>query len=142
MSEPTSPPRTWEKAFLAALALTGNVSKACVVAKIARSEVYEHRGTDKRFKALWRKALDEYSDVLEAEVHRRGEKGWLEPVFQGGKKVGTIRKYSDALLLAALRAKKPEYRETVRNEHAGDQDNPLRILVEYVTEAPDANGKN
>ena len=49
-------------------------------------------------------------------------KGWLEPVYQGGKRVGVIRKYSDACLLSLLKARHPAFRD--RKEIKGD-DRPL-----------------
>ena len=127
-------PRKWEKAFLAILAESGNVTKACLAAQIARSVVYAHRDEDERFKALWDEALAEAGDALELEARRRAVDGWDEPVFQKGELVGTIRKYSDTLLLAMLRAKKPEYREKVLNEHTGKDGGPIdwRQVVEQA----------
>jgi hypothetical protein len=49
---------------------------------------------------------------------RRALVGWKEPVYQGGKEVGTIRKFSDNLLIFLLKGKRPEvFRE--RHELTG-----------------------
>jgi hypothetical protein len=41
--------------------------------------------------------------MLEAEARRRAVQGWDEPVFHQGRKVGTIRKYSDRMLEILLK---------------------------------------
>jgi hypothetical protein len=62
-------------------------------------------------------ASDIASDLLEEEADRRGRDGYDEPVFYRGEESGARRKYSDGLLLARLKALKPEhYREGVRSE--------------------------
>lgn len=98
----------WQKAFLTALKKTGNVTKACRAAKIDRTTPYRHRESDEEFARLWDEAIDESADLLEAEALRRAVTGWNEPVFQGGRQVGTIRKYSDPLLVLLLKANKPD----------------------------------
>ncbi len=47
-------------------------------------------------------------DVLKDEAIRRGYEGWREPVFYQGHQCGTIRRYSDRLLMALLKLGKPE----------------------------------
>lgn len=105
---PPRAPAIWEKAFLKALSRTGNVSEACRAAKIERSTVYRHRDADKVFAALWVDAQSEAADWLEKEAYRRAVTGWLEPVYQRGEKVGTVRKYSDQLLIRLLEANNPD----------------------------------
>ncbi len=51
-------------------------------------------------------------DLLEEEADRRGRDGFDVPVFCQGRTCGTTRRYSDGLLLARLKAIRPEaYRE-------------------------------
>jgi hypothetical protein len=51
-------------------------------------------------------------ELLETEMRRRAPVGWDEPVFHAGKVVGHIRKFSDTLLIFALKAERPEkYRD-------------------------------
>lgn len=98
--------------FLKKLVLTGgNVSKACRVVKISRGAAYSHKEDDKAFSDAWDEAIAAGVEDLEEEVRRRAFKGVNEPVFQGGKKVGYIRRYSDRLLMFLVKRHKPEYRE-------------------------------
>lgn len=54
------------------------------------------------------------TEVLEQEAWRRAREGIAEPVYQHGKEVGTIQRYSDQLLMFLLRARAPErYRDRV-----------------------------
>ena len=48
----------------------------------------------------------------ETEAWRRGKAGVLKPVYQGGKKVGSVREYSDTLPILCSKARDPEkYRD-------------------------------
>lgn len=54
------------------------------------------------------------TELLEREAWRRAREGIAEPVFQHGKQVGTIQRYSDNLLMFLLKARAPErYRDRV-----------------------------
>lgn len=65
--------------------------------------------TDPIFAAACQGALETAADKLEEEVIRRGRDGWDEVQFnREGVAVGTIRRYSDNLLLNALRAARPD----------------------------------
>lgn len=105
--------KQWKKAFLAALEETGSVTEAAKICDVGRSNLYRIRRGDKQFAAEWDQALDVAADVLEDEARRRAVEGTEEPVFQGGKQVGTIRKYSDTLLIFLLKGIRPQkYRES------------------------------
>ncbi|MBF0098831.1 MAG: terminase [Magnetococcales bacterium] len=104
--------------FLDGLARTGTVTDAARLAGVSRGGVYLVRSADPSFAERWEDALLQYVDSLEFEAFRRGVEGVEEPVFQGGQLVGHIRKYSDSLLLALLRAKRPEYRPTTQAQVA------------------------
>jgi hypothetical protein len=66
------------------------------------------------FAAAFRDASIRATEVLEAEAWRRAKEGVAEPVFQGGKQVGVVQRYSDQLLMFMLRARAPEkYRDNV-----------------------------
>lgn len=90
--------------FLKSLASTGNVGLSVEAAGIGRSTVYEWREKDGTFAKEWDTALADASDVLEAEARRRAAEGTLEPVFYQGEKVGTVKRYSDVLLIFLLKA--------------------------------------
>ena len=57
---------------------------------------------------------EEATDALEQEARRRALEGIEEPVFYKGERVGSIRKFSDQLLMLLLMAKRPnQFRERV-----------------------------
>lgn len=110
----TKKPKVWVPAFLASLAKWGVITAATDAAGITRRWVYEYRQRDPEFAAEWDLALERYADSLEQEASRRGRDGVLEPVYQGGARVGHVRKFDSQLLLALLRGARPEkYRERV-----------------------------
>lgn len=101
--------------FLSSLIETGgNVSRACLVAGIARQRLYEWRTADPLFAAAWDEAVEAGTDELEEEARRRAFSGVEEPVFYQGDICGTVQKYSDTLLIFLLKGRKPDkYRERV-----------------------------
>jgi hypothetical protein len=127
----------WKAVFLKALASSGVVTTACKKAKIGRTTAYKTRDEDAAFAADWDMALEAAADVMEEEAHRRAVTGTLKPVYQGGKKVGSIREYSDTLLIFRLKAARPEkYRERSDVKHSGHidvsrlSDDELRAITE------------
>jgi len=112
--------------FLGHLADTGNVSAACRLARLDRRTAYQWRSADAAFHRHWQEALDAAVDALEAEARRRAVEGVEHPHFHQGQVAGTVKRYSDALLMFLLRAHRPErFRE--RNNEAptvpeGDSD--------------------
>src|SRR6516164_4149786 len=105
--------------FLEALAARGNMTAAAQAAGVSRACAYLHRQNDDAFANAWEQAEEIAADRLEAEAWRRGVEGVEEPGISLGK-VGAgsdgeplmIRRYSDTVLLALLRAHRPEkYRE-------------------------------
>lgn len=114
-------------AFLLALEDSANVSKACKKAKLPRRTAYEWRDDDKEFRAEWDAALDRATDALEDEAIRRATEGTLKPVFYKGTKCGTIREYSDTLLMFMLKARRPEkFKDRVTTEHIGAGGGPIQ----------------
>jgi hypothetical protein len=110
--------RTRRKCFLEALSETGNVTAAIQIAGTSRTRVYELRKEDSSFAAAWEEAEEIAVDGLEAEARRRAVEGVQEPLVSAGKLVRdddgepiAIRRYSDNLLLALLRAHRPPRRE-------------------------------
>lgn len=118
MSEPDTPtasapacarePLSWEPVFLETLQATGNVSGSARAAGIDRTTAYEHRGRHPDFASRWEAAVEEATDGLETEARRRAVEGVEKPVYQGGELVGTVQEYSDTLLLALLKAHRPD----------------------------------
>lgn len=118
------------KAFLAAYAQTGNISVAAKIANVGRRDHYRWLD-DARYEKAFNDAHEEACDRLEAEARRRAVQGVEEPVYgklpgkaTGTGQVGTIRKFSDTLLIFLLKGARPEiYRE--RFEHTGKDGAPL-----------------
>lgn len=105
------------KAFLESLIEYGNVSHAAKQIDMARSYMYEYRDKDEAFKAAWDEAVDISVEAMEKEARRRAVEGVEEPVFYQGDECGTIRKYSDTLLIFLLKAHKPEkYKERTQQD--------------------------
>lgn len=119
--------RPQREAFLAALSEGLSVHHAAGTVGRERRRFYNLRERDEAFAELWRDAYDAGTMVLEDEARRRALEGIEEPVYQGGKLVGTVRRYSDRLLEVLLRARRPEmYREN-RVELTGPQGGPLQV---------------
>ena len=117
--------RTPEKraAFLSALADCGNVADAARQAGIARNALYLWKRDDSDFAAEWEAALIAGGETLEEEAVRRARDGWDEPVWYQGQQVGTVRRYSDTLLIFLLKGLMPEkYGERQKIEHSGAVD--------------------
>jgi hypothetical protein len=109
---PTSRSAAADDHFIKALENGHPVRVACAMARYARRCVYRWRALDAAFAARWTVALQMASDLLEEEADRRGRDGFDVPVFHRGRTCGAKRRYSDGLLLARLKAVRPEaYRE-------------------------------
>lgn len=107
-------------AFLAALAETGIVAKACKAIEISRQCAYEWRDEDPDFAERWERALKIGITALEDEAHRRAFEGCTEEIYHRGAVCGTVRKYSDTLAIFLLKAHAPEkYRENSHIQLSG-----------------------
>jgi hypothetical protein len=101
-----------DERFFAALENGYPVAEACRAAGYTRQVVYRRRQKDSEFDDRWRSAQAVAADLLEEEADRRGRDGYMDVVYSMGKLTSERRRYSDGLLLARLKALKPElYRE-------------------------------
>lgn len=127
-------------AFLEALRETGNVVQAAKRFDMSTQHFYAHRRTDPEFKAAWDQALqDAIETVLEPEALRRAVTGVEEPVYQGGVQVGTVRKYSDTLLIFLMKGAKPEkYRDNHRSGAQMDVSELLKAVLLELADRRDA----
>ena len=107
----------WQQVFLRTLAGTANVSLSCKKAKISRVMAYKERRLNPNFATAWQDAIEDAVDALEQEARRRAM-GWREAIFdEEGNVVRYILKYSDGLMIALLKAHRPEkYRENFTHE--------------------------
>jgi hypothetical protein len=64
--------------------------------------------TDPAYAEAFEASRDEAAQVLEDEAVRRAQQGVEEPVYQGGKLVGTVQRYSDTLLIFLLNGARPD----------------------------------
>lgn len=112
--------------FLEAFALVGNVTDAANEAGIDRGLHYDWLKSDPEYAARYAQAAERAVDALEREARRRAVVGTEEPVYHLGKPVGSIRKYSDVLLIFLLKGARPEkYRD--RWELTGANGKPLAV---------------
>ena len=117
------------EAFLRALTDSGLVTIAAKIAGITRARVYQVRKEDTNFAAAWGEAEEQAANALEAGAWRRAVEGVPEPLVSSGKVVRdddgqplAIRRYSDTLMLALLKARRPERfkdRAVVEHDIAG-----------------------
>lgn len=111
-----------KRVFLAELARHGIIVRAARAASPRASSQYgavrtfkDERDRDPAFAAQWHEAVEAAGASIEAEIYRRAQEGWEEPIYGGRHKekiVGTVRKYSDRLLELRARAMLPAYRDT------------------------------
>ncbi len=115
--------------FLAHFSVCASVSKAAKKSKNSRSNIYLWLNEDVKFRDLYEEACKEALGALEDEAVRRAYEGTIKPVFQGGKKVGSIREYSDTLLIVLLKARAPEkYKERFQGELSGKDGKPIETV--------------
>lgn len=120
-----------EQLILDILATGGSVYSAARAAGVARSTAYKWREEDPEFRELWDDALESGIDRMEDEAHRRAVEGVDKPVFHKGEVCGTVREYSDTLMIFQLKARRPEkYRERTDTNVTGT------INVTITTYAP------
>lgn len=101
-------------AFLKAFAENGTLTHAAEAAGCDRSSHYYWMEHDPEYPALFTEAAHRANDSLEREALRRAVEGIEKPVYQGGKKVGSIREYSDTLLIFLMKGAIPsKYRDRV-----------------------------
>jgi hypothetical protein len=134
-----------QKAYLANLRVTGNRTLAAEAAKVHRATPYTWAREDPEFAKEVEEALEVSCDMLEAEVRRRAVEGTEELTgWYMGKPGGTVRRYSDLLLLALLRAHRPErWREKHSHEVTGKNGAPLVTpsKIEIVLVRPNHEGE-
>lgn len=96
----------------------GNISAACEASDLARCLVYEWECENEDFKLAFREAQRHGLEVLEDEARRRAFVGTEKPVFYQGSMCGTVREYSDTLMIFLLKGGMPEkYKDNSRVDH-------------------------
>lgn len=114
-----------QKAFLEAYAQCATITHAALAAKIGRQTHYNWIKKDSEYRKAFAEAQHEASDALISEARRRAIDGTEKPVYYKGEVCGTIREYSDSLLMFLIKGDQPEkYRE--RYEFSGG-DKPIGV---------------
>lgn len=128
----------WAPAFIEAFAEFGAVTAACGAAGISRQTAYERRKVDELFAAAWEDVEAMATERMEAEARRRAVDGWIEreefEIDDDGElhPTLTVRKFSDALLMFLLKARRPDtYRERHLHEHQGDVEVNLNLVTDH-----------
>jgi hypothetical protein len=127
------PPEMGKKLFLEQFAELGSVTQVCTKLGIVRRTIYHWKQTDPEFAELFKEAEAMGLQALEDEAHRRAVLGVERPVYQGGKKVGTVQEYSDTLLIVLLKARAPhKYKERFAGELSGPDGRPLGSEMKII----------
>lgn len=134
--------------YLDELAAHGLKGRAAKASGVTRQTVANHMKNDLEFMEQQEEAMQEYRDMISAEIRRRGHDGYLEAIYQKGSRVlepvldedghvmmkhnkdgvpmpmytpASVRKFSDPLITLEARRVEPAYREkqTVDLNHKG-----------------------
>lgn len=109
-----------KRAFLLNLAMLGNRTRAAKATGCSTVITWMWRRDDDVFRQRYEDAMRIAAELHEDEMFRRSSEGVLEPVFQGGQLVGSVRKFSDTLLIFALKGALPDkYADRAKVEHSG-----------------------
>lgn len=113
--------------FLAKLEITASITRACNLSKVPRRTVYTWIDIDPDFVVALEESKRIAIDALQDEAVRRAFEGTVKPVYQGGKKVGKIREYSDTLMVLLLKGNMPDkYKERFAGELSGKNGGPIK----------------
>lgn len=126
-----------KRKFILTLSILGNRTRAAQACGVSAMVpwMWRKQDDDGHFAKAYEKAMKIAAELHEDEMYRRASEGVIEPVFQGGKLVGSIRKYSDTLLIFALKGAMPDkYGDKTKVEHSGTIDvaDRLRAARERV----------
>ena len=128
-----------KRQFLAAYSELGNVSQAAKLVAMDRGNHPRWMREDPEYAEAFAEAKEIACDNLEAEARRRAVEGTEKPVFHNGQVCGTIREYSDTLLIFLLKGAMPEkYRERYGVNLQGTVQHTGQVQI-YI---PDNNRQN
>ena len=126
-------------ALLTAYEAIGTLTGAAIQCGINRQHVYDWLKADDAFAAAFASSQERAVDLAEQELRRRGIAGYDKPVYQGGKRVGAIREYSDACLIFYLKGRRRDVFGD-RQEHSGPKGGPIPLqAVPYDLSALSTN---
>jgi len=125
--------------FLEAYKLAGTASEAARLTGIPRDTHKEWLRKSETYRQAFQEADDAATEVLEKEALRRAVEGREETVYFNGQPCGTVRKYSDVLLIFLLKAKRPDvYRERYDARITANMNvqSAVKVIHEYHDQPP------
>src|ERR1041385_7945785 len=140
-----------QRAFLAAFAVHGVITTAAEAIDHDRDIHYRWLDEDPTYEERFEAAKEAFADQLEAEARRRAVEGVKDYVVSAGRLVyvddpenpGTpiplVRQvYSDTLLLAMLKAHRPDkYKDRASHEITGKDGGPVELDVVFDLDLAD-----
>lgn len=109
---------------------TGRIGQTCEVVGITDDTHYEWLEADPEYAKNMAAAKRRFVEKLEAEADRRAAEGVNRPIYQGGKRVGTVKDFSDLLLIFRLKGEAPDkYKDRVANEHSGPNGAAIKVAA-------------
>ena len=120
---------------------------------VSRQTLYREKGKNEAFAKAWKEAEaighKIQADVTEQEMDFRGRIGWVEPKFFEGRICGFVRKYSDALLVARIKALDParygdktkvDHSGGLKHEHGGADGGPISVKIDWGEDEGEGDG--
>jgi hypothetical protein len=115
-------------AFLRVFPHHGTISTTCVALSLKPQRVGGWVSRDKNFAAAFEEAKILTADILERTAYRLARDGYQRPVYQRGVCVGYEPVISPPVILAMLKALRPEkFREQRVVEHSGPDGGPIQV---------------
>lgn len=117
-------------AFIEAFSRVANIREAAALCGVSRHTHYYWLHHDPEYAENFLQAKEDVKDRIIEAMRTRGIDGVWEPIYQGGAKVGEVRKYSDRCLELLARANMPEiFRENIAHEIGGKGGGPVQVEV-------------
>lgn len=122
----------WLKAFKE----MGTIGGACEAVDVSRTQIQVWRKEDSEFAIKYKEANVHITELLERSALTRAITGVEEPIYQGGKLVGKVRKLSDTLTIFLLKSRDKKYVQMYRHQL------DMKMVEKIVTEVSNVIHKN
>lgn len=127
-----------KRRFLETYAKLGNATATAEETGISRDRHKYWLKMSSSYREAFEQADDQATERLEQEARRRALEGREEAVYWNGNQIGTVRKYSDVLLIFLLKAKKPDVYREIRTSTTANVSvqAAVKVVHEYHDQAP------